>query len=257
MSGVHGEQRVQEQAEITAVAGGAKATLLATWAAPFFGHDPASNKSSQLVGRLLGALDELPLVLVVRGFRPGCARRTPRTAAPRAPASSAAMPRSSSAISLMRRLEPNVSRTSRVTPRSISRCACRRLRARTTSAELREIPLGHLHHPQRLLQVVECHHQHAGALGAGGAEQVRPRRVAVIDLVAETADHLHLFGVLLQRGEGDAAHPQDAADDLPDPAEAADDDGARRRRRSRRRPARADLQARDQQPLRRGEQQRG
>ncbi len=113
-----------------------------------------------------------------------------------------------------------------------------------------------LDHPQRLLRVVERDHQQAGALGAGGAQQVGPGRVAVIDLVAEAADHLDLLRALLQRGEGDAAHPQDAADDLPDPAEAADDDGraivadrvvGRLRMR---------LQARDQQPFRRGEQQR-
>ena len=79
----------------------------------------------------------------------------------------------------------------------------------------------------RGLDVIDGEHEHLGALGARGAQQVQPRSVAVVDLVAEAAHEVDV----LRRSTSSAvngmpAHAQDAADDLPDAAEARDDDAA-------------------------------
>ena len=59
-------------------------------------------------------------------------------------------------------------------------------------------------------------------VGAGGLQQLQPRRVAVVHLVAEAAHEVDLRDARLQRGERDAAHAQHAADDLAEAAEARD-----------------------------------
>ncbi len=94
--------------------------------------------------------------------------------------------------------------------------------------EVREVPPRHVHHAQRFLHVLERHDEDLGRLGPRGAQQVWPAGIAVVHLVAEAAHGLDLGGILLEGGEGDALQPQDAGDDLTDPAEAADDDGRRR-----------------------------
>ncbi len=87
-------------------------------------------------------------------------------------------------------------------------------------------------------------------------QQVRPRRIAEIDLVAEPPNHIDLAQVPLQRGERDPVHPQHTPDDLAKPPEPADDH--RRIRRLDRVVIRHRfrLQPRDHEPLGQREQHR-
>ena len=60
-------------------------------------------------------------------------------------------------------------------------------------------------------------------LGAGGAQQVEPRRVAVVDLVAEAAHEVDLRRLISSAVNGIRLRAQHAADDLAEAAEAGDD----------------------------------
>jgi hypothetical protein len=70
--------------------------------------------------------------------------------------------------------------------------------------------------------VVDREHEDLGEVGAGGAQQLQARGVAVVDAVAELAHEIHLLEARLERGEGDLLHAQGAGDHLPETPEAGD-----------------------------------
>ena len=88
------------------------------------------------------------------------------------------------------------------------------------------MPAHQLGRAHRGVDVVDRQHEHFGARRAGSLQQLQPRRIAVVHLVAEAAHEVDLRDARLQRGERDPAHAQDAADDLADAAEAGDDHAA-------------------------------
>ena len=65
--------------------------------------------------------------------------------------------------------------------------------------------------------------QQPGLAGAGRVQQIEPRGVAVEDPEAELAQQLDLVGVVVEHGGAHPAGEQQAADDLPEAAEARDD----------------------------------
>ena len=71
--------------------------------------------------------------------------------------------------------------------------------------------------------IVQRDDQQLRLLGARRAQHVGSRGIAEIHLGAEARTTSTWPGIALQRGEVDAVHAQDAADDLPEAAEAADD----------------------------------
>src|SRR5580658_2114111 len=84
--------------------------------------------------------------------------------------------------------------------------------------------LAHQHRgAHRGVDVFDRQHQHLGALCAGRAQQVEPRGVAVIDLVAEAAHEIDVRLADVERREGQTLDPQHARYDLPEAAEAGDD----------------------------------
>ena len=89
--------------------------------------------------------------------------------------------------------------------------------------QVREVLAHQLGHLDALLDVVDGQHHHARLVGAGGAQQVQPRRVAVEHRPAEAAHGLDLLGVVLEHGGREAVGVEQAADDLPVAAEAGDD----------------------------------
>src|SRR6266699_2176116 len=76
----------------------------------------------------------------------------------------------------------------------------------------------------RGIRVVDREHQDPGAIGPRGAQQLEPRGIAVVDLVAEAAHEIDVRLAVVEGGEGDPLHAQDACHDLPDAPEAGDDD---------------------------------
>ena len=58
----------------------------------------------------------------------------------------------------------------------------------------------------------------------GGAQQVEPRGVAVVHLVAEAAHEVDVRLAAVERGERQPLDAQHARHDLPEAAEAGDDD---------------------------------
>ena len=76
----------------------------------------------------------------------------------------------------------------------------------------------------RRLDVVDGEHENFGILGMRGTQQFQPRGVSVENLIAETAQKVDLGLTGLERREGNLLGAQDAADDLPEAAEAGDDD---------------------------------
>ncbi len=74
------------------------------------------------------------------------------------------------------------------------------------------------------LDVIDGKHEYRRLVRAGRAQQIQSRGVAVVDLVAEAAYEVHVRLVAVQRGERNAARPQDARDDLAKAAETGDQD---------------------------------
>ena len=145
-----------------------------------------------------------------RRRRPGAARaaapRRARKRCARSAAIASGVPSATITRSPAWRLEKNVSRTTS-TPISISSHACRRLRARGEDLRPRVLVADDVYRLEVCLHVVDGDDEHPHAAGACRAQQVWPRRVAVIDLVAETAHELDLLGAVLDRHEGNAAAP--------------------------------------------------
>ena len=75
-----------------------------------------------------------------------------------------------------------------------------------------------------LLGVVHRHHQHAGVLGPGNAQQVQPGGVAIKHAVPKGAGDLENFHAVVQHGGGYALGQHHTRHDLPVAAEAGDDD---------------------------------
>src|SRR5262245_64811687 len=86
-----------------------------------------------------------------------------------------------------------------------------------------KVPAHGLRGTDRGLDIVDREHKQLGVFGAGGGEQIQPRGVAIVDLVAEAAHRLHLLGAGVERGEGDVLEVQNAPDDLTHPAESSED----------------------------------
>ena len=123
-------------------------------------------------------------------------------------------PTCTSACRAVSRLDWNVSRSMASMSRSRRRNKCTRLRARA-----------------RIGRLGKCLRTSAAVLidastssiastnsfasrGARGLEQLEPRRVAVVHLVAEPAHEVDLLVILLDGGERDAGHAQHARHDL-------------------------------------------
>jgi hypothetical protein len=119
--------------------------------------------------------------------------------------------------------------------------------------DVREVPARNANERQARFDVVDRVHEHARAGGARRLEQVAARGVAVEDAEAEVPEDLDVVGIVVEDGRAKAAREEQAADDLPEAAEAREDDrgvlaldgvvgplvpGARCAGRSRRRPAR-------------------
>ncbi len=75
------------------------------------------------------------------------------------------------------------------------------------------------------LDVIDGEDEQPGVLHMGGAQQRQAGGVAVVDLVAELAHEIHLFGAGVQRGERHALRVEQPSDDLADAPVARDDDG--------------------------------
>ena len=88
----------------------------------------------------------------------------------------------------------------------------------------REMLACQLRHRHALVDIVDGQHQHPSLAGAGGAQQVQPRRIAVEHLPAEAAHRFHLVGVVLQHRGAQAVGIEQPSDDLAVAAEAGDDD---------------------------------
>ena len=104
---------------------------------------------------------------------------------------------------------------------------CERMLAIARAGEnpqAREIFAHHLRRAHRCVDVVDRKHEEIGRFGSGRAQQIQPRCIAVIDLVAEAAHEVDVRLTRIERGEFDVPGTQYARDDLPDAAEACDDD---------------------------------
>ena len=86
--------------------------------------------------------------------------------------------------------------------------------------EVGKVALHHIHRAQYARRIVQRHDQQLRLFGARRAQHVGPRGITKVHLRAKPPDDFHLAGITLQCGELDAVHPQDAADDLAEPAEA-------------------------------------
>ena len=91
-------------------------------------------------------------------------------------------------------------------------------------SQVRKMPLHELGSAQARLDVVDRQHQHLRVFRAGRAQHFQARRVAVVQLVAETAHEIDLRRARFECREGDAPRSQQACHDLSDPAEARDQD---------------------------------
>ena len=98
-----------------------------------------------------------------------------------------------------------------VTPASMSANACCRLRARAKMRMLRELLAHQYRSADGGLDVVDGEHQKPRALRARSPQQVKPRGVAVEDLVAEAAHEVDVRLAAVEGGEGDALDAQHAA----------------------------------------------
>ena len=85
-----------------------------------------------------------------------------------------------------------------------------------------EMPLHELGSAQARIDVVDRQHQHLRMFGAGRTQHFQSRRIAVIELVAETAHEIDLRRAHFECGEGNAPRSQQACHDRSDPAEARD-----------------------------------
>ena len=88
-----------------------------------------------------------------------------------------------------------------------------------------EVFAGQVNNFEALLFVVNGDHQHACHTGAGRAQQIQARRIAIKDAITKTARGFNHFGVVVKHGAGVALGNQQAANDLPKAAKTGDDDG--------------------------------
>src|ERR1035441_2341718 len=88
--------------------------------------------------------------------------------------------------------------------------------------QMREMLADQFRGLHRRFDVVDGEHEHFCILGMGGTQQFEPRGVAVENLIAETAQKIHLSLAGLERREGNLAGAQNPADDLAEAPEARD-----------------------------------
>ena len=76
---------------------------------------------------------------------------------------------------------------------------------------------------QRLLFVVDRDDEKPRAFRARGAQEIEPRRVAVVGFDAEAAERFHLLGIVIEDGRAEAVRAQQARDDVSEAADARED----------------------------------
>ncbi len=91
--------------------------------------------------------------------------------------------------------------------------------------QMREVLVQEIDQHERPLFVVDRDDEKARALGSGGAQEVEPGGVAVERRHAEAAEQFHLLLVVIEHGQAKAIRAQQAADDVPEAAEAGEDHG--------------------------------
>ena len=123
--------------------------------------------------------------------------------------------------------------------------------------QLGKVLAGQVHNFERLLDIVDGHHQNARRGSACRAQQIQSCRVAVEHAVAKCAYRLDHFGIVVQHGGCNPLRQQHAANDLAIAAKAGDDDWRRLRLGNFRHGVRAAPGiARQQQPVHSDQQQR-
>ena len=71
--------------------------------------------------------------------------------------------------------------------------------------------------------ICECDDEEAGVLDACGVEEIEPGGIAVEDLEAEFAQHVHVIGIAFEHGDFDALGHHEAADEIAEASETGED----------------------------------